>query len=124
MIKLYHVFKKKVHNLLVASQGSGSVGNVIDWGHTISYKWSEGNNFSKEYKAPANGMFSVITFTSDGSGFYISINGNIVYRQASGTDDSFTVFIPVAKNDIMKVSSTRYGSGDYDMPFIRFIYYK
>ena len=110
--------------MVVTSQGSGSVGNVIDWGRTISYKWSEGNNFSKEYKAPANGMFSVITLTADGSGFCISINGNIVYRQASGSGTSFTVFIPVAKNDIMKVSSTRYGSGDYDMPFIRFIYYK
>ena len=78
---------------------------------------------SKEYKAPANGMFSVVTITSGGSGFYISINGNIVYRQASGADASLTVFIPVAQNDVMKVSSSR-GSGDYNMPFIRFIYYK
>ena len=69
-------------------------------------------------------MFSVVTVTSGGSGFYISINGNIVYRQASGASDSLTVFIPVAENDIMKISSTRYGSGDYDMSFIRFIYYK
>ena len=69
-------------------------------------------------------MFSVITITSGGSRFYISINGNIVYRQASGADAALTVFIPVAQNDVMKVSSSRYGSGDYDMPFIRFIYYK
>ena len=107
-----------------ASQSGG--GKNIDYNHYINYPWST-SLYNSTLTAPDDGVFSIITTTSNETTADIIVNGVTVYNQRTGADGIHTTLLPVSKGDrvTFKTYYNKYYSYGHESEWeIRFFYYK